>query len=110
MLRGLCDVDLDCAEAIALAEDLLPETNAVFGRHSKPESHRLYTTELYDTEQRAVIKYSEPRALAGDGAEAVTLVELRIGSGDKGAQTIFPVQPIQAAKRCGGTVRVSRKR
>jgi hypothetical protein len=87
---GLCDVDLDCAEAIVLAEYLLPETNAVFGRHSKPESHRLYTTDLCDTEQRAVIKYSEPRELARDGAEAATLVELRIGSGDKGAQTIFP--------------------
>jgi Bifunctional DNA primase/polymerase, N-terminal len=87
---GLCDVDLDCPEAIALAEYLLPETDAVFGRQSKPGSHRLYITELCDTEQRAVIKYSEPRALGRDGAEASTLVELRIGGGDKGAQTIFP--------------------
>jgi hypothetical protein len=87
---GLCDVDLDCAEAIALADYLLPRTNAVFGRHSKPASHRLYITKLCDTEQRAVIKYSEPSALASDGAEAATLVELRIGGGDKGAQTIFP--------------------
>jgi Bifunctional DNA primase/polymerase, N-terminal len=87
---GLCDVDLDCAEAIALAEYLLPPTNAVFGRRSKPASHRLYITKLCDTEQRAVIKYGEPRALARDGAEEATLVELRIGGGDKGAQTIFP--------------------
>jgi hypothetical protein len=87
---GLCDVDLDCAEAIALAEYLLPPTNAVFGRRSKPASHWLYTTGLCDTEQRAVIKYGEPRALAGDGGEAATLVELRIGAGNKAAQTIFP--------------------
>ena len=29
---GLIDVDLDCAEAIAIAEQFLPVTRAVFGR------------------------------------------------------------------------------
>jgi hypothetical protein len=86
---GLTDVDLDCREALALAE-LLPGTQAVFGRQSKPASHWLYVTNLWETEQKAVLKFVEPKALARNGAEPATLVELRIGAGDKGAQTIFP--------------------
>jgi len=47
-------------------------------------------TRLYETETKAVIRYAEPAALARDGEKTATLVELRIGGGDKGAQTIFP--------------------
>ena len=36
------DCDLDCNEAIAMADETLPETGAVFGRKGKPRSHRLY--------------------------------------------------------------------
>ena len=82
---GLTDIDLDCSEAIALADSVLPKTDAEFGRKSKRAAHRLYITNLADTEQRAVIKYQEPKALGG-----AVLVELRIGAGDKGAQTLFP--------------------
>src|SRR5258708_10493202 len=39
---NIVDVDLDCIEAIALANLYLPPTYAVFGRASKPRSHRLY--------------------------------------------------------------------
>lgn len=39
---GLVDIDLDCAEALELADIYLPVTRAVFGRASKPRSHRLY--------------------------------------------------------------------
>ena len=35
--NGLTDVDLDCAEAIALAPRFLPSTPAVFGRQGKPK-------------------------------------------------------------------------
>jgi hypothetical protein len=38
----LVDGDLDCPEALALADLYLPETGAQFGRHSKPRSHRLF--------------------------------------------------------------------
>jgi hypothetical protein len=38
----LADIDLDCPEALALAPLYLPATGAVFGRASKPQSHRLY--------------------------------------------------------------------
>jgi hypothetical protein len=87
---GLTDIDIDCPEALALADEFLPPTGAVFGRNSKPRSHRLYMTRLYETETKAVIRYAEPAALARDGEKTATLVELRIGGGDKGAQTIFP--------------------
>lgn len=46
---GLTDVDLDCLEAIAAAPFLLPET-AVFGHASKPNSHWIYKTNLFETE------------------------------------------------------------
>lgn len=39
---GLVDVDLDCAEAVKLAEQFLPTTDAVTGRPSRPRSHRWY--------------------------------------------------------------------
>ncbi len=38
----LVDVEDDCEEAVALGDRLLPQTGAVFGRESKPSSHRLY--------------------------------------------------------------------
>jgi hypothetical protein len=37
--NGLSDVDLDCREALVIGPLLLPETNALFGRKSKPRSH-----------------------------------------------------------------------
>src|SRR6516162_7296131 len=40
----LIDVDLDCPEAVAVADALLPPTSWVFGRVSRPRSHRLYRT------------------------------------------------------------------
>jgi len=40
--RGLVDIDLDCPEAVALAELYLPVTEAIFGRPEKPQSHRIY--------------------------------------------------------------------
>jgi hypothetical protein len=38
----LVDADLDCTEALALADIYLPGTGAEFGRPSRPRSHRLY--------------------------------------------------------------------
>lgn len=42
----LADVDLDCAEARALAPYFLPETGAIFGRQTSPRSHWLYVTPI----------------------------------------------------------------
>ena len=39
---GLIDVDLDSKEAVSLADEFLPKTHCIFGRPSKPRSHRIY--------------------------------------------------------------------
>jgi Bifunctional DNA primase/polymerase, N-terminal len=87
---GLTDVDLDCEEALHLAEELLPPTNAIFGRRSRARSHWLYVTDLCDTEETAAIRYDVPRELTGELEEDTLLVEIRIGAADRGAQTVAP--------------------
>jgi len=77
---GLADVDLDCEEAIRLAPRLLPETNAIFGRLSKPLSHYLFVTQATDDKGSMRLK----------DADNATIIELRMGGGKKAAQTVFP--------------------
>jgi hypothetical protein len=80
----LVDVDLDCLEALALADIYLPEARAVFGRASKPRAHRLYIAPgaVYEG-------FADPL----DGS---TLLELRAAGaeapdGRRGQhQTVFP--------------------
>jgi Bifunctional DNA primase/polymerase, N-terminal len=84
--NGLADVDLDCMDAIGFATDFLPATGAIFGRRSKPCSHQLYTTDLHQTEQAAVISYAESTG----GKTGQMIVELRIGANGKGATSVFP--------------------
>jgi hypothetical protein len=74
---GRVDVDLDAPEALALADLILPPTNARFGRRSKPDSHRIY---LSDPCPEAVERFKDV------DAKRTTLVELR----SDGGQTIFP--------------------
>ena len=81
--KGLTDADLDCAEAVAIAPYILPRTNAIFGHASRPLSHWLYCTNLGTTADTAVYRFCDPKTKG-------TLLELRIGGGGKGAQTIFP--------------------
>jgi Bifunctional DNA primase/polymerase, N-terminal len=83
---SLADVDLDCMDAIGFATDFLPPTGAIFGRRSKPCSHQLYTTDLHQTEQAAVIAYAESTG----GKAGQMIVELRIGANGKGAASVFP--------------------
>jgi hypothetical protein len=42
----LTDVDLDCAEAVALAAHFLPPTGSIFGRQTRPRSHWLYVSQI----------------------------------------------------------------
>jgi len=42
---GLVDIDLDCPEALAIADICLPETGLIFGRASTPQSHWIYLVE-----------------------------------------------------------------
>lgn len=79
---GLTDIDLDCLEALALADTLLPPTEACFGRLSRPRSHRLYKTALSAGDGKATLTFKDPET--ND-----MLVEVRIG-GAAGAQTVFP--------------------
>src|SRR5262249_22765733 len=62
-------------EAIALAPRFLPPPGAVFGRKSKPASHRLYVTDLCEAVVGATIAYPE---YVGGKSDAM-LVELRVG-------------------------------
>ena len=80
---GLTDVDLDCGEAIEMASAVLPRTGAIFGRASKRNSHRLYITNLAETVSQAALQFKDPISKG-------MLLEVRIGGGDKGAQTVFP--------------------
>jgi hypothetical protein len=75
----MVDIDLDCPEALALADLYLVETSAVFGRASKRRSHRLYIAPgaVYES-------FSDP--ITGD-----MLLELRAAGRDGGAhQTVIP--------------------
>ena len=54
--NGVVDVDLDCTEALALADCFLPATESVFGKKSKPRSHRLYRI----TKPTDYIKLTDP--------------------------------------------------
>jgi hypothetical protein len=75
----LVDVDLDCEEAIKIADFYLPVTQAEFGRKSKPRAHRLYVAPGATKEA-----FADP--LSGD-----TLLELRADGRDGRAhQTLFP--------------------
>jgi Bifunctional DNA primase/polymerase, N-terminal/Protein of unknown function (DUF3987) len=68
----LVDVDLDCDEAIELADQYLPPTTAITGRPSAPRSHRWYIAIGATTE-----KHTDP----SDGS---MIVELR----STGTQTV----------------------
>jgi hypothetical protein len=75
----LVDADLDCPEALVLADLYLPATGAEFGRASKPRSHRLFIAPgaIYEG-------FTDP--ISGK-----TLIELRAQGRDGGAhQTMFP--------------------
>lgn len=80
--NGVTDIDLDCPIARELAPALLPPTKARFGRASSPNSHWLYITDLCKTEDTSRIVFAD--------VNKETLIEIRIGGGGKGAQTMAP--------------------
>jgi hypothetical protein len=75
------DVDLDSPEAISAAPYLLPPT-ATFGHASKRASHWIYKTNLFETQDRAAIKFMS--------AGKAGLLEVRTDGGGFAAQTVFP--------------------
>jgi hypothetical protein len=79
----LVDAEFDSPTALALAPRFMPPTRAIFGRKSKPRSHRLYRCpELHDGDHGAVITIKD-----GNGKEVGSL---RIGDDGKGAQSMAP--------------------
>ena len=80
MSRGLTDVDLDCVEAVELAPYFLPRTGAIYGRASKKRSHYLYI--CGDPDPKASIRLNDENTKC--------VVELRLGGGNKGAQSVWP--------------------
>src|SRR5262249_13846374 len=80
---GLTDVDLDCPEAVAIGPMLLPKSNNIFGRASKRRSHWLYTTALAERVNKACLQFKDP-------AGGTMMLELKIGGGGKGSQSVFP--------------------
>jgi hypothetical protein len=70
----LVDVDLDCAEARALASHFLPVTDAIFGRQTSPRSHWLYVSPI------------QSKATFIDPVNGKRLVEVLTN----GQQAIFP--------------------
>jgi hypothetical protein len=70
---GLVDIDIDRLEALPLADFFLPKTEMIFGRKSKPHSHRIY-------------KCAEPGRIEKWQDDVGVIVELR----GNGGQTMFP--------------------
>src|SRR5215831_15869572 len=96
---GNCDIDLDCAQALAAWPHFAPETGLVFGRKSKPRSHWFYRIDP-PTRSR---KYLDP-------VDGVTLLEFRClkSDGSVGLQTVVPPsvhpsgEPIEFWRDCSG--------
>ena len=84
---GLADIDLDCAEALAVAAAVLPPTLR-FGRPSTRAAHWIYRTS-FPAGTKAAITFDDPVKLRGD-PKAARLLELRTGAGNRAAQTVFP--------------------
>jgi hypothetical protein len=84
-IDGLADVDLDGPEALHVADQFLPTTGFVFGRKSRPRSHRFYRVD----KPIPTRKYLDPLAKKKDKG---VLLELRCitGDGEIGLQTIVP--------------------
>jgi hypothetical protein len=85
--NGLCDIDLDCPEALLIAPYLLPKSSAVFDRTSKRFSHTLYySADCAELVGKAAAQFKDPNKFDNDAM----LLELRVGAGGKAAQTVFP--------------------
>lgn len=92
---GIVDCDLDCDEAVALADLYLPPTAAEFGRASKLRSHRLYRSPgaIY--------------ASFADPTDGSMLLELRADGRDGGAHlSLIPPSVTSGERRewCGDIV------
>ena len=65
--NGLVDIDIDDPAAVAFAERLLPETNCIFGRLSRPRSHQIYKVSSAQRREAFVISGKTIIELRGNG-------------------------------------------
>ena len=87
--NGLIDIDLDCEEAVALADGYLPMTRMIHGRESAPRSHYWYQVKgwnfrvepFYDPVERDKQQKGEEY-----DRDRLVLVEIR----GNGGQTLLP--------------------
>jgi hypothetical protein len=81
----LIDIDLDAAEAGAVADALLPSTGMVFGRGGKPRSHRLYrpTGRLPDNRQFKDITGAMLVELRGDRLQTMVPPSIHPDTGER---------------------------
>ncbi len=82
---GLVDIDLDCPEALALADRFLPRTDREHGRAATPRSHRWYRIEG----ETPCEQFNDPTRIGADKAKAM-LVEFRGGKAIEQHQTMIP--------------------
>jgi hypothetical protein len=82
---GLADGDMDTKEAIAIAPYFMPRTKCIFGRASARNSHFLYRSDLADIADVGSIMFKDPATKPEE-----MILELRVGGGGKGAQTVGP--------------------
>jgi hypothetical protein len=91
--HDLADVDIDCPEGVALADLYLPATRAIFGRPSKPRSHRVFLAPTRFTRAlsipspatrcsslgpaAAIKRYSRHRLRAVNGANGAAMLSRR---------------------------------
>lgn len=83
----LVDVDMDWVRGLPHADEFFPPTTAIFGRASKPRSHRLYICDITKT-QRFEFTATVTKNDAGDDGKKKNkpFVEIRADGG----QTMFP--------------------
>ncbi len=78
--NGLVDADIDVPEAIASCDFYLPPTASIFGRASKPRSHREYVCDPIPT----TLTFVDP--LRTSAGKHLKILEIR----STGLQTVFP--------------------
>jgi hypothetical protein len=80
---GVTDIDLDCPESLAIADQFLPPTGFTFGRISTPRSHRLYRSSVAQSK-----RYLDP-------VSKKMLLEVRTGGPENGGvqSLCWGVQP-----------------
>jgi hypothetical protein len=81
------DVDLDCPEAVAVADAFLPRTGMISGRPGNPRSYRWYVAPDAET--------GKWRAPKSGGEKGKVLLELR----STGQQTIVPLSVHPSGER-----------